>query len=91
MYNKQAQKQGKLPLPIGDMHKFAPVALGDVAQVAAMVIMGEGPHGLDDNHRGQLITLTGPMLTAGEELATAASEALDVKMEFQNITECVPK
>ncbi|KAG9006232.1 hypothetical protein FRB94_000857 [Tulasnella sp. JGI-2019a] len=86
-YNKQAQASGKLPLPIGTAHKFAPVALGDVAQVAAAVITGEGPHGLDDNHRGQLITITGPMLCAGEELATAARDALNVKVEFEDITE----
>ncbi|KAG8863079.1 hypothetical protein FRB96_009259 [Tulasnella sp. 330] len=87
LYNKQAQSTGKLPLPIGKDHKFAPVALGDVAQIAAMVITGEGPHGLDDNHRGQLITITGPTLCAGEELATAARDALNVKMEFEDITE----
>lgn len=53
-----AQRKGKLPLPMGGQHKFAPVALGDVARIAAHVLTGEGPHGLDDKHRGQLITLT---------------------------------
>jgi hypothetical protein len=32
---------------------------------------------------------TGPMLASGSELATAASQALGVKMEYENITQCV--
>ena len=28
LYSEQARGDGVLPLPIGDMHKFAPVALG---------------------------------------------------------------
>ena len=28
LYSEQARTEGVLPLPIGDMHKFAPVALG---------------------------------------------------------------
>lgn len=59
LYNKQAQGSGKIPLPAGDTHKFAPVALGDVAQLAAHVLTGEGPHGFNDQHRGQLMVLTG--------------------------------
>lgn len=59
LYSKQAQGEGKLPLPIGEEHKFAPIALGDVAQIAAYVITSEGPHGLADNVRGQVIVATG--------------------------------
>lgn len=59
IYNKQAQMSGKIPLPMGETHKFAPVALGDVAQLAAHIITGEGPHGFNDQHRGQLMVLTG--------------------------------
>jgi uncharacterized protein YbjT (DUF2867 family) len=61
LYHKQSQNSGKLPLPIGKNHKFAPVALGDIAQIATHVLTGEGPHGLSDDHRGQLIIMTGPM------------------------------
>jgi hypothetical protein len=28
LYSEQARTEGVLPLPIGEMHKFAPVALG---------------------------------------------------------------
>ncbi|KAH9856087.1 NAD-P-binding protein [Lenzites betulinus] len=87
LYSKQAQGEGKLPLPIGEDHKFAPIALGDVAQIAAYVITSEGPQGLADNVRGQVIVATGPQLTAGPELAVAASQALGTKMEFESIDE----
>ncbi|KAK8013767.1 hypothetical protein PG991_009360 [Apiospora marii] len=55
LYAPQAQSEGVLPLPIGENHKFAPVALGDVAQVAAHVLTGRGEHGFDDRHRGQMM------------------------------------
>jgi len=87
LYAPQAQKEGKLPLPIGKDHKFAPVALGDVAQVAAHVLTGKGQHGFDDRHRGQLMVITGPMLATGGELATAASKGLGVEMKFEDISE----
>lgn len=87
LYAPQAQKEGKLPLPIGKDHKFAPVALGDVAQVAAHVLSGKGDHGFDDRHRGQLMVVTGPMLATGGELATAASKGLGVEMKFEDISE----
>lgn len=85
LYNKDAQKNGKLRLPIGPTHKFAPVALGDIAQVAAHVLTGEGPQGLNDKHRGQLIILTGPMMTSGTELAEAAKQA-GLNLEFEDIS-----
>jgi len=91
LYAPQAQKDGILPLPIGENHKFAPVALGDVSQVAAHVLSGKGQHGFDDRHRGQLMVVTGPMLATGDELATAASKALGVAMEFENISEAEAK
>ncbi|TRM60613.1 hypothetical protein BD626DRAFT_549593 [Schizophyllum amplum] len=86
LYTKQAQGEGKLPIPIDEDHKFSPVALGDVAQVAAHVITSVGPQGLADEVRGQMMVLTGPMLVAGPELAQAASQALGTPMEFQSIT-----
>lgn len=63
------------------------MALGDISQLAARILTGEGEHGLDDDHRGQLIILTGPAMMAGEELAEAASQAFDQKMTFKAISE----
>ncbi|CZT47616.1 uncharacterized protein RSE6_08198 [Rhynchosporium secalis] len=84
-------KEGILPLPIGPNHKFAPIALGDVALVVAHILSGKGEHGFDDKHRGQLIVLTGPMLAAGEELAEAARQALGTDMQFEDISEAEAK
>lgn len=89
-YSPQA-KEGKLPLPIGPNHKFAPIALGDVALVVAHILSGKGKHGFADKHRGQLIVLTGPMLAAGEELAEAARQGLGTEMQFENISEAEAK
>ncbi|KAK0643352.1 hypothetical protein B0T16DRAFT_332911 [Cercophora newfieldiana] len=86
LYSQQARNDGILPLPIGQEHKFAPVALGDIAQVAAHVLSGKGPHGFDDKHRGQMMVVTGPMLCAGQELAASASKALGQTLEFENIS-----
>ncbi|EIN05646.1 NAD(P)-binding protein [Punctularia strigosozonata HHB-11173 SS5] len=91
LYTKQAREQGKLPLPIDSNHKFAPVALGDVAQLAAYVLTSVGPHGLADEVRGQMMVATGPMMVAGPELASAASEALGSKLEFESVTESKAK
>jgi len=86
VYSPQAKNDKTIPLPIGENHKFAPIALGDVALVAGHVLSGKGEHGFDDKHRGQLIVLTGPMLAAGEELAEAARQALGQEMSFENIS-----
>jgi hypothetical protein len=59
LYAPIISSEKRLALPIGYAHKFAPIALGDVAQVAAHVLSGKGEHGFDNKHRGQLITLTG--------------------------------
>ena len=59
LYTRQAQGEGRLPIPIGERHKFAPVALGDVVQLAAYVVTSEGPHGLGDNVRSQVLVTTG--------------------------------
>ncbi|KAJ7055526.1 NAD(P)-binding protein [Mycena amicta] len=87
LYTKQVQGEGKLPIPIDDHHKFAPVALGDVAQLLAHILTSQGPHGLADEVRGQMMVATGPMMVAGPELAQAASQALGAKMEFQSISQ----
>jgi uncharacterized protein YbjT (DUF2867 family) len=59
LYSPQALEEQVLPLPIGENHQFAPIALGDIAQVAAHVLSGKGKKGFSDKHRGQLIVLTG--------------------------------
>ena len=71
-------------MPAGKKGKFSPVALGDIAQLAAHILTGEGEHGLDDMHRGQLIIATGPAMMAGEELAEAASQALGKDMTYKS-------
>jgi len=91
LYAPQVIEEKVLPLPIGPNHKFAPVALGDIAQLAAFVLSGKGEHGFDDRHRGQLMVATGPMLAAGNELAEAASKALGVDIEFEDISEAEAK
>ncbi|KID99363.1 NAD(P)-binding protein, partial [Metarhizium majus ARSEF 297] len=91
LYAPQAKEEGILPLPIGESHKFAPVALGGVAHVAAHVLTGKGKHGFDDKHRGQMMIVTGPKLCAGHELATAAGKALGTEMEFENISQAEAK
>ncbi|KOS43182.1 hypothetical protein ACN38_g5894 [Penicillium nordicum] len=91
LYSQHAQEEGVLPIPLGSNHKFAPIALGDVAQVAAYVLSGKGKHGFSDKHRGQLIVLTGPMLATGDELASAASKALGQELRFEDIPESEAK
>lgn len=71
-YAPQAKEEGYIPIPIGHDHKLPPVALGDVALLAAHVLTGKGKHGLNDKHRGQLMTLTGmsaPLLSLSSEKA----------------------
>jgi hypothetical protein len=70
---------------------MAPIALGDVAQLAAHVLTGSGPNGFDDRHRGQLMVCTGPKLCTGYELATAASQTLGVMLEFEDVSEAEAK
>ncbi|KAH7926696.1 NAD(P)-binding protein [Leucogyrophana mollusca] len=84
--DKDVKKNSKLRLPIGDTHSFAPIALGDIAKAAASVLVSQGPHGLDDKFRGQLVVLTGPMMVNGPELAAVASEA-GLNIGFSDISE----
>jgi uncharacterized protein YbjT (DUF2867 family) len=90
-YANQTRKEGLLPIPIGQDHLMAPIALGDVAQVAAHVLTGHSKNGFDDAHRGQLMVLTGPRLCSGHELAQIASEALGIELQFEDITESEAK
>jgi hypothetical protein len=60
LYSVLARQGRILPLPIGKSQQFAPVALDNVAQVAAHVLSWKSNNGFSDKHRGQLIVLTGP-------------------------------
>ncbi|KAF1940158.1 NAD(P)-binding protein [Clathrospora elynae] len=87
----EAQKDGILPIPIGESHLLAPVALGDISQLAAHILTGQGENGFDDRHRGQLMVCTGPLLCTGAQLAEAASKVLGTAMQFEDISEAEAK
>lgn len=91
LYSPQAKNDGTITAPLGHNHSFAPVALGDVALLAAHVLTGKGKNGFDDKHRGQLMVLTGPALITGDELATNASNVLGVDLSFEDISEAEAK
>jgi hypothetical protein len=61
LYAAHTQRTQRLSIPLGSTQKFAPVALGDISQIAAHVLTSEGHQGLGDLVRGQLIIMTGPM------------------------------
>lgn len=86
LYTPQLKEEKVLPLPIGENHQFAPVALGDIAQLAATVLIGKGKHGFDDKHRGQLMIMTGPTLCSGQSLASNATKALGTEIHFEDIS-----
>ncbi|KAG2116383.1 hypothetical protein DEU56DRAFT_748331 [Suillus clintonianus] len=83
---KDVINNGRLRLPIGDKNSFAPIALGDVVKVAAHILVSQGPKGLSDRFRDQLITLTGPETCDGVELAAAASQE-GVNIGFADISD----
>lgn len=89
LYAPQAQTDGILPIPIGTSHLFAPITYGDVALVAAHILSSRGPvgSGFADAHHGQLMTLTGPKLCTGTELASLAAITLGIPMQFEDISE----
>ncbi|GAM42468.1 hypothetical protein TCE0_044f16480 [Talaromyces pinophilus] len=57
----------------------------DVAELASHVLTSKGKHGFSDRHRGQLMTMTGPMLVTGDELAEIASKTLGVNNEARRL------
>ncbi|KUL89490.1 hypothetical protein ZTR_04381 [Talaromyces verruculosus] len=85
LYTTQTQAEGLLPIPIGKDHQFPPIALNDVAELAAHVLTSKGKHGFSDRHRGQLMTMTGPMLVTGDELAEIASKTLGVNNDARRL------
>ncbi|OCH86365.1 hypothetical protein OBBRIDRAFT_838210 [Obba rivulosa] len=88
--DKDVKKTGVLRLPIGETNQFAPVARADVALLTASVAISEGPLGLSNLVRGQLITITGPKLVSGPLLANEA-KAAGVNLSFQDISETEAK
>ncbi|KAF1811976.1 NAD(P)-binding protein [Eremomyces bilateralis CBS 781.70] len=78
-------------LPIDDHDRFAPMALTDLALLAAHILTGHGQHGFDDRHHGQLIICTGPVLVTGRELATAASAAFGIQIDFKSASHRVSR
>jgi hypothetical protein len=67
---------------------LAPIALGDVALVAAHILTSCGPSGFFSyKHAGQLYSITGPKLYTGGELARIISKTFGIPMFFQSISE----
>jgi len=85
-YEKQAQERGELPIPIGTKGKFAPVLLADVAKAASLILAQNGAKTMQENHRNQVITLTGPQTLSGAQLCERASKVLGSQVVFKNIT-----
>ncbi|KAG6017000.1 hypothetical protein E4U41_004302, partial [Claviceps citrina] len=86
LYAPQAKEEGLLPLPIGESHKFAPVALG-VSSVLAQKKEKNKKNKIQYADEPRL----GPKLCAGHELAAAASKALGTEMKFENISQAEAK
>jgi len=83
-YSEQLQ-QGKLPLPTKN-GRFAPVSYDDICQAALNAMLKHMEE--SDDRRGQVETLefTGNHLMAGQEIARKASEALDTRVELEDIS-----
>ncbi|RUS32628.1 hypothetical protein BC938DRAFT_474838, partial [Jimgerdemannia flammicorona] len=89
LYQEQAQKEGKLPIPIGPNGKMAPVNLDDVSRVASIILAQDGESGMSDMVVGQLIELTGPELLNGPQLAEKVSQAVGNNIQFSDISPSV--
>ncbi|KAI9155204.1 putative transcriptional regulatory protein pb1a11.04c [Paramyrothecium foliicola] len=102
LYDKQAKEEGSLP--IGENHKFAPVALRvsvsaseeqrsheqNIVHLAAHVLTGKGKHGFDDRHRGQMMAMTGT-LQAGRKNHVNARRLLTLADGRKREARRVPK
>jgi len=75
-------KNGELPVPIHD-GKFAPVYLEDVADATCMLL--SNPKKCQE-HRGQVLTLTGSEALSGTEMAERMSKCLGFDVRFKDIT-----
>ncbi|ODQ54661.1 NAD(P)-binding protein, partial [Saitoella complicata NRRL Y-17804] len=76
----------ELPLPVSENRAFAPLALGDLSLLLAHIAVGRGPNGLSDQHRGQLIIMTGPAMQTPTELAKTASEHAGKRITYTQST-----
>ena len=79
MLYKQQISEGKLPLPIGDSGKFAPVDVDDVGEVAASILTN------CEQHKGKVYTITGSELLSGTQMAEKLSKHLGTKLNWENI------
>jgi uncharacterized protein YbjT (DUF2867 family) len=77
-------KDGCLPLAVKH-GKFAPVSLNDCCHGITKAVM-ESMKGEDEKEHMKTCNLTGPKLVDGCELAKMASEALDTKIKFEDIS-----
>ncbi len=67
-------KQGALYLGVGE-GKFAPLNIGNIGEIAANVICGEG-------HEGQAYAITGPELLSGPDMAQIFSEVTGKQVDY---------
>ncbi|BFZ65293.1 hypothetical protein YB2330_006458 [Saitoella coloradoensis] len=88
LYTKMSPE---LPLPVSEGRAFAPLALGDLSLLLAHIAVGRGPHGLSDQHRGQLIIMTGPAMQTPTELAKTASEHAGKPITYTQSTPAAAK
>ncbi|GJE91575.1 NAD(P)-binding protein [Phanerochaete sordida] len=87
LYSREMNAEGRIPIPIDDIHRFAPVAVADVVAVCAYCLTSVGPQGLAEGVRDEVLTVTGPELVSGRKLAEAASQNLGMKLVFESISE----
>ncbi|WP_369372513.1 NAD(P)H-binding protein [Promicromonospora sp. Populi] len=62
----------------------APVAMDDIARVAAAVLLGNGP--LGDNHEGRVHTVTGPETMTRAERARRLGQVLGREVVFKQVS-----
>jgi hypothetical protein len=67
---------------------LAPIALSDIALMAAHILTSCGPSGFFSyKHAGQLYSTTGPKIYTGGELASVTFKTFGIPMSFQAISE----
>jgi uncharacterized protein YbjT (DUF2867 family) len=78
LYRDQIAR-GKLPLPVEQSSKFAPVDAEDVGKAAAEVLAN------CESHKGKVYTITGPELLTPQQVADQMKVALGKKIDWTNI------
>lgn len=85
--SRASHAAGRIPLPIDDASRFAPVALADVVAVCAHCVTSGGPEGLAEGVRDEVLVVTGPELVSGRKLAEAASKNLGMELAFESVSD----